>query len=50
MGYNDTIGDCCRSLTVANIAPTDKHLVHFIYLQRVAEDISSVFGYNSVSR
>ena len=50
MGYNDIIGDCCRSLAAANIAPTDKHLVHFIYLQRVAEDISSVFGYNSVSR
>ena len=50
MGWNEMIGDCCRSLGTANLMPSDKHLAHFVHLQRIAEDISIVFNYNSLSR
>ncbi len=46
MQYNNFIGKCCQNLAKTEIAPADGDLVHFISLQRLAEEISSTFGYN----
>lgn len=47
MKYDDYVGDCCRSLAETNNAPTDADLIHFINLQRLAEEIASTFEYDS---
>lgn len=47
MKYDDYVGDCCRSLAETNNAPTDADLIHFIDLQRLAEEIASTFEYDS---
>lgn len=47
MRYDDFAGRCCRSLAEKNVAPTDADLIHFIGLQRLAEEIASTFAYDS---
>lgn len=47
MRYNNFIGTCCQNLAKTDFAPADGDLVHFISLQRITEEISSTFGYNS---
>ena len=49
MKYDDYVGDCCRSLAETNNAPTDTDLIHFIDLQRLAEEIARTFDYDSTN-
>lgn len=49
MRYDDFAGKCCRSLTENKYTSTDGDLVHFIGLQRLAEEISCTFDYDSAS-
>lgn len=49
MRYDDYVGDCCRSLAEVKNAPTDGDLIHFIGLQRLAEEIATTFGYDSIT-
>ena len=44
MKYNDQIGECCRSLARGSETPSDTQLIHFVELQRLAEEIALVFG------
>lgn len=49
MRYSEDVGDCCRSLVETAHVPSDIRLIHFIQLQRLAEEITSTFGYDDVS-
>ncbi len=46
--YDDFAGKCCRTLAETKCVSTDGDLGHFIGLQRLAEEISCTFGYDSV--
>ena len=46
MKYNDQVGECCLSLATGNETPSDTQLVHFVNLQRLAEEIALVFEYD----
>ena len=43
--YSFALWDCARSLAAANKAPSDPHLIHFVHLQGLAEEIADSFGY-----
>lgn len=47
MRYNELVGDQCLSLARETSKPLDKVLIHLVHLQKVAEDISNVFGYET---
>lgn len=47
MRYNELVGDQCLSLARESSKASDKVLIHLVHLQRVAEDISNVFGYET---
>lgn len=49
MKYDDYVGECCRSLAETNNAPTDADLIHFVDLQRLAEEIARTFEYDSTN-
>lgn len=44
MRYNDQVGECCRSLATGSGTPSDTQLIHFVELQRLAEETALVFG------
>lgn len=44
MRYNDQVGECCRSLATGSGTPSDNQLIHFVELQRFAEEMALVFG------
>lgn len=44
MRYNDQVGKCCRSLATGSGTPSDNQLIHFVKLQRLAEEMALVFG------
>ncbi|KAF6227633.1 hypothetical protein HO173_012073 [Letharia columbiana] len=48
--YDDSIGDYSRSLAEINHATTDADVIHFIGLQRLAEEIASTFGYDATNK
>ena len=47
MRYNALVGDQCLSLARESSKPLDKILIHLVHLQKVAEDIWNVFGYET---
>lgn len=47
MRYNELVVDHCLSLARESSKASDKILIHLVSLQKVAEDISNVFGYES---
>ena len=47
MRYNELVGDQCLSLTRESSKASDKILIHLVHLQKVAEEISNVFGYET---
>ncbi len=48
MRYNELVNDYCLSLATESSKTWDKILIHLVHLQSVAEDISNVFGYETV--
>lgn len=49
MKYNDQVGQCCRSLATANETPSDAELIHFVEMQRLAEEIALVFEHDPMN-
>ena len=47
MRYNELVGDHCLSLARVSPRASDKIIIHLVRLQKVAEDISNVFGYET---
>ena len=45
MVYTSYIEQCCKKLAELSRAPTDAYLIHYIRLTRIAEEISTTFGY-----
>ena len=43
MKYNDQVRQCCRSLATGSETPSDAELIHFVEMQRLAEEIALVF-------
>lgn len=43
MKYNDQVRQCCRSLATGSETPSDAELIHFVEMQRLAEEIAIVF-------
>ena len=43
MKYNDQVGHCCRSLSTESEMPSDAELIHFVEIQKLAEEIALVF-------
>ena len=50
MRYDELVDDYCMSLPRVSSKASDKILIHFVRLQKVAEDISNVFGYETAKR
>ena len=49
MKYNDQVGQCCRSLATGNETPSDAELIHFVEMQRLAEEIAHVFEHDPMN-
>lgn len=47
MRYSELVGDQCLSLARESSKASDKVLIHLVHLQKVAEDISNDFGYET---
>ncbi len=47
MRYNELVSDHCLSLARVSSKASDKISIHLVHLQKVAEDISNVFGYET---
>ena len=47
MRYGELIDQYCLSLAAEGPVALDKSLIHLVQLQRVAEDMSNVFGYET---
>ena len=45
--YSELVGDQCLSLAREGSKASDNNLIHLVYLQQVAEDISNAFGYET---
>ena len=50
MKYSELVDDYCMSLAKVSSKASDKILIHLVRLQKVAEDISNVFGYETEKR
>lgn len=44
MKFSRCIEDCCLTLAERNELPFDSQLVHFVRLQRLAEEIENILG------
>lgn len=44
MKFSRCIEDCCLTLAERNELPFDSQLVHYVRLQRLAEEIGNTFG------
>lgn len=47
MRYTELVGDYCLSLARVGSKASDRISIHLVHLQKVAEDISNVFGYET---
>ena len=50
MRHSELVDDYCMSLARVSSKASDKILIHLVRLQKVAEDISNVFGYETAKR
>ena len=46
MAYTKYVEQCCLDLAEVKEAPADEHLIHYIHIQRIAEEVGIMFGYS----
>ena len=49
MRYGDYLEKCARCLEQAQETPTDSELVYYVRLQKLAEEVGTMFGYGEPS-
>ena len=46
MAYTKYIEQCCLDLAETKEAPMDEHLIHYVRIQRLVEEVGTMFGYS----